>query len=244
MTAATTLPRTAAPPPALDHVRAWVFDLDNTLYPERCNLFAQVDRRIGEYIAQLMGVPADVARWLQKNYFRRYGTSMRGLMTEYGVDPGHFLDFVHRIDHSPVTAAPELDRALAALDGAKYVFTNASAAHARIVLERLGIARHFTGVFDIVAADYVPKPQDGFYDAFFARYGLDPREAALFEDMAKNLKPGHARGMTTVLIETENAYCMEGHDEAHVHHRTRDLAAWLTAVTEARTASKTTASSG
>ncbi len=236
MTAATATLPSAAPTLALDHVRTWVFDLDNTLYPEHCDLFAQVDRRIGEYIAQLMGVPAAEARWLQKNYFRRYGTTMRGLMTEYGVDPAQFLDFVHRIDHSPVAASPGLDRVLAVLPGRKFVFTNASAAHAATVLERLGVARHFTGIFDIIAADYVPKPQDEFYDRFLALHGVDPREVLLFEDMAKNLKPAHARGMTTVLIETGNAYCMEGHDEPHVHHRTRDMVGWLEAIIEARRA--------
>jgi putative hydrolase of the HAD superfamily len=219
---------------ALPHVEAWLFDLDNTLYPAECDLFSQVDRRIGEYIADLMRLPYEAARRLQKDYFRQYGTTMRGLMTEYGIDARGFLDFVHAIDHSPVAADPRLDAALAALDGPKYVFTNASVPHAEKVLARLGVARHFSGIFDIVAADYVPKPHDGFYDGFLARHAVDPGRAALVEDMAKNLKPAHARGMTTVLVETGNAYAMEGHDGDHVHHRTADLAGWLAAVARAR----------
>jgi putative hydrolase of the HAD superfamily len=220
--------------PALQHVECWVFDLDNTLYPARCNLFAQVDVRIGQYIAARFGLPYDQARFLQKSYFRGYGTTMKGLMTECGVDPVEFLDFVHRIDHSPVEADARLERALAALPGAKYVFTNASVAHAEKVLARLGIAHQFADVFDIVAAGFEPKPLDGFYDRFLARHALAPAGAALFDDIARNLAPAHARGMTTVLIETDNAYGMEGHDGPHVHHRTRDLAGWLEGVATAR----------
>jgi putative hydrolase of the HAD superfamily len=220
--------------PALDHVECWVFDLDNTLYPAHCDLFKQVDVRIGEYIADRFKIPYEQARWLQKSYFRGYGTTMRGLMTEYAIDPMEFLEFVHLIDHSPVCADPRLDAALGALPGKKYVFTNASVAHSEKVLERLGIAHRFDGIFDIIAAQFHPKPHDVFYDTFLERHGVAPKGAALFEDMARNLVPAHARGMTTVLIETENAYSMEGHDGAHVHHRTKDLAGWLEAVIAAR----------
>jgi putative hydrolase of the HAD superfamily len=159
---------------------------------------------------------------------------MKGLMTEYGIDPIEFLDFVHLIDHSPVEADPRLERALAALPGRKYVFTNASVAHSEKVLARLGVTHHFADIFDIIAAGFEPKPHDGFYDRFLARHDLAPSSLALFEDMAKNLAPAHARGMTTVLVETDNAYSMEGHDGPHVHHRTRDLAAWLEGVIAAR----------
>ena len=224
----------AAAAPALDHVGAWLFDLDNTLYPAHCDLFSQVDVRIGEYIANRFKIPFEQARFLQKSYFRGYGTTMRGLMTEYAIDPQEFLDFVHLIDHSPVAADPRLERALAALPGQKYVFTNASVAHSEKVLARLGVAHHFADIFDIVAAEYDPKPHDAFYDRFFARHALPPATSCLFEDMAKNLAPAHARGMTTVLVETDNAYNMTGHEGPHIHHRTRDLAAWLEAVVAAR----------
>jgi putative hydrolase of the HAD superfamily len=220
--------------PALEHVEAWVFDLDNTLYPAHCDLFRQVDVRIGEYIAGRFKIPFAQARWLQKSYFRGYGTTMKGLMIEYGIDPHEFLDFVHLIDHSPVEADPRLDAALAALPGPKYVFTNASLAHSEKVLERLGVARRFDGIFDIIAAQFDPKPHDAFYDRFLTRHGVEARRAALFEDMARNLVPAHARGMTCVLVETDNAFSMEGHEGEHVHHRARDLAGWLEAVIAAR----------
>ena len=225
---------TSVAAPALDHVEAWVFDLDNTLYPAQCDLFRQVDVRIGEYIAKRFGIPYEQARWLQKSYFRGYGTTMKGLMAECGIDPVEFLDFVHHIDHSPVAPDPRLDAALGALPGPKYVFTNASVPHSEKVLERLGIRHHFVGIFDIVAAEYDPKPHDAFYDRFFARHVHAPEKACLFEDMAKNLLPAHTRGMTTVLVETDNEYNMTGHEADHVHHRTRDLAGWLEGVIAAR----------
>lgn len=231
-----TAPHTAPSAPALDHVEAWVFDLDNTLYPAHCDLFRQVDVRIGEYIASRFGIPFEQARWLQKSYFRGYGTTMKGLMTEYGIDPVEFLDFVHLIDHSPVEADARLDAALAALPGPKYVFTNASLAHSEKVLARLGVTHRFDAIFDIVAAGFEPKPHEAFYDRFLARHGVEAGRAALFEDMARNLAPAHARGMTCVLVETDNAFSMEGHEGAHVHHRTRDLAGWLEAVIAARNA--------
>ncbi|MGI9387304.1 MAG: pyrimidine 5'-nucleotidase, partial [Methyloligellaceae bacterium] len=192
--------------PALDHIEAWAFDLDNTLYPSSCNLFAQVDVRITDYIAGHLDITADEARALQKNYFRSYGTTMRGLMTEHGVDPDHFLDYVHRIDHSPVQAAPALDDALTRIAGTKYVFTNASVAHAESVMNRLGVAHHFEDIFDIAAAAYQPKPHPDFYDGFLARHGIAPRSAVLLDDMAKNLQPAHERGMTTVWVRTDSRW--------------------------------------
>lgn len=220
--------------PALSHVDVWAFDLDNTLYPASCNLFAQVDRRIHRYIIEHIGLATDEARVLQKNYWRHHGTTMNGLMTEHGVDPHHFLDYVHAIDHSPVAPNPALDRALERLAGTKYVFTNASVGHAQAVLARLGVAHHFADIFDIVAADFRPKPHDHFYDAFIARHGVDPTRTVLIDDMAKNLVPAHLRGMTTVHIRTGSDHAMEGHDAVHVHHCAEDLLVWLEALLEAR----------
>lgn len=217
-------------PPDLSHVEHWVFDLDNTLYPAECNLFAQVDVRIGDYICRTLDIPYDEARRIQKGFFRTYGTTMRGLMTEYGVDPDDFLDYVHDIDHAPVPHSPALDRALESLPGVKYIFTNGSVAHAEKVMDRLGVAHHFDAIFDIAAADYQPKPADHFYDRFLERHAVEPSRAVLVEDLAVNLKPAHERGMTTVHVITDHAYAMEGHDQPFIHHRTDDLVAWLEAV--------------
>ncbi len=227
-------PKPPADAPDLSHVEHWVFDLDNTLYPAECNLFAQVDVRIGEYIRRTLDIPHDEARRMQKGFFRAYGTTMRGLMTEYGIDPDDFLDYVHDIDHGPMPHSPGLERALDALPGVKYVFTNGSVAHAEKVMERLGVAHHFDAIFDIAAADYQPKPADHFYDRFLEVHAVEPARAVLVEDLAVNLKPAHERGMTTVHVITKSDYAMEGHDQPFVHHRTDDLVAWLEAAAGAR----------
>jgi len=152
--------------PDLSHIGHWVFDLDNTIYPAECNLFAQVDVRIGAYIAETLDLPHDEARRMQKGYFRRYGTTMKGLMQEYGIDPHHFLDYVHDIDYSPVPPSGDLAAVLGRLDGPKYIFTNGSVKHAEAVLDRLGVAGLFADIFDIAAAGFHPKPLDPFYDLF------------------------------------------------------------------------------
>jgi putative hydrolase of the HAD superfamily len=211
----------------MNHIDCWIFDLDNTLYPASCNLFDQVDRRIGEFIADLLQVGPEEARRLQKQYFHQYGTTLHGLMTHHAITPTAFLDYVHAIDVSPVPVSPALGAALAALEGRKLIFTNGSVAHAERVMERLGVGHHFEGVFDIVAANYLPKPNPATYAAMVARHGVDPRAAAMFEDLPRNLVPAAALGMTTVLVRTDAAWAQDGAEGDHIHHVTDDLIAWL-----------------
>lgn len=223
-----------APHAALQHVEAWLFDLDNTVYPHSCNLFVQIDARMKDFICALVGCGRDEAHRIQKDLFRSYGTTMRGLMTEHGVNPDEFLEFVHAIDHAPVPADPALDAALARIEGPKYIFTNASVPHAEKVLERVGIAHHFAGIFDIVAAGYQPKPNPEPYRLVLAAHGLDAHATAFFDDIPKNLEPAHAIGMTTVWVRTDTEYAKIGEPGAHIHHETDDLVAWLEAVAAAR----------
>ena len=225
------------------HVRHWVFDLDNTLYPARYRLFDQIDLRMGEYISRLFGIGRDEARRIQKDYFHRYGTTLRGLMKNHGADPEAFLEYVHDIDYSHIRPDAALDAALAALPGRKWVFTNGTAAHAGAVMERLGITRHIDEVFDIADAGYLPKPFAGAYEAFVEKTGIAPPDAAMFEDIARNLERPHEMGMTTVLVDhpdNVDGCCMNdinGDREApYVHHRTDDLGAFLEALTSEKTA--------
>src|SRR5215470_13519571 len=149
-----------------DNTRVWIFDLDNTLYPIECNLFGQVDQRMGEFIARFLGVPFEHARYLQKTYYRQFGTTLCGLMQVHGLDPSSFLDYVHDIDLSVVPEHPELAAAIAALPGRKLILTNGSRAHAERVARKLGVFHLFDDVFDIVDAAYVPKPVPACYDQF------------------------------------------------------------------------------
>ncbi len=215
-------------------VETWVFDLDNTLYPHHLNLWQQVDERIRDYIAKYLDIAHDEAFKLQKDYYRRYGTSMRGLMTEHGMKPDDFLDFVHAIDHSPLTPNPALGAALEALPGRKLILTNGTRRHADAVMKRLDIHSHFEDVFGIIEAELEPKPSAKTYDRFLTRHGVDPSRSAMFEDLARNLAVPHALGMTTVLVVPEGsravlreAWEMEGRDAPHVDHVTDDLVGFL-----------------
>lgn len=215
----------------LSHVEFWIFDLDNTLYPASCRLFDQVDRRIGLYVEQLLNLDRESARALQKQYFRDHTTTLRGLMVNHGVDPEEFLDFVHRIDVSGVAPDTDLDLALERLPGRKLIYTNGSVAHARNVMDRLGVGRHFNDIFDIAAADYLPKPDPASYARLVERHGIAPKRAAMIDDMPRNLAPAAALGMTTVLVESRHApvydWAQPTGDEDFIHHKTDQLAEWL-----------------
>ncbi len=206
----------------------WIFDLDNTLYPADCELFAQVDSRMGAYISAKLALDATAARALQKTYYREHGTTLRGLMDNHGVEPQDYLDYVHDIDLTPLDAVPSLAAALAALPGRRYVFTNGSRRHAQQVLERLGLAALFAGIFDIIAADYVPKPDALTYDRFIAEFDIDPATAVFVEDSVANLAPAAALGMRTVwLCQREAPGSQAGPD--YVDHVIDDLGQWLEA---------------
>lgn len=217
-----------------DHVETWVFDLDNTLYPHHLNLWQQVDERIRSFVCEFLKLPKDQAFRVQKDYYRRYGTTMRGLMVEHGLDPDTYLDYVHAIDHSPLQPNPALGAALEKLPGRKLILTNGTRKHAAAVMGRLEIDRHFEDVFDIAAADLDPKPLPQVYDRFLARHGVDPTKAAMFEDLARNLEVPHALGMVTVLVVPEGQrevmreeWELEGQDAPHVDYVTDDISTFI-----------------
>jgi putative hydrolase of the HAD superfamily len=218
-----------------DRTEVWVFDLDNTLYPADCRLFAQVDRRMGEFIARYLGVPFEYARHLQKCYYRQFGTTLTGLMQVHGMDPKAFLDYVHDLDLSGLAEHPRLVAAIEGLPGRKLIFTNGSREHAERIAGKLGVLPLFEDIFDIVDAQYVPKPAAACYDTFLKAHAVDAGRAAMFEDMPHNLEAPHALGMTTVLVRSD---ANEDHPiqkamrsweapPVHVHHMTYDLAGFL-----------------
>lgn len=216
--------------PDLSHIDAWVFDLDNTLYPSHCDLFAQIDVRMTEFVSKTLSLPPLEAKALQKKYYAEHGTTLSGLMKINRIPPADFLDYVHEIDLSPLDGLPDLSAALSALPGKRYVFTNGSKRHAENVTRKLGIDHLFHDMFDIIAADYTPKPHDACFDRFFEQTGAVPARAAMFEDLARNLEPAHRRGMTTVLVKAGRHWGAvpeeDGHP-AHVHHITDDLERFL-----------------
>jgi putative hydrolase of the HAD superfamily len=231
---------TAPAPADFSHVRTWVFDLDNTLYPHHSNLFAQIDVKMTSYVSQLLQLPREEARTLQKDFYRRYGTTLAGLIEHHGVDPDDFLEKVHDIDYSWLAPDPALGDAIKALPGRKFIFTNGNRGHAERTARQLGILDHFDDIFDIVAAELMPKPAQATYDKFVALHRVAGSEAAMFEDLARNLIAPKALGMKTVLIVPNNfkadfveIWESEAAGNDHVDHVTDDLAAFLNAVVAA-----------
>ena len=210
-----------------ENKKFWLFDLDNTLYSPSCRLFDQVDRNITNYIIKYLELEWDEAYRLQKSFFKKYGTTLRGLMTEHGTNPNHYLECVHDIDLSPVNPNPELAKALAQLTGRKIIFTNGSVQHAENVMKRLGVHDHFETVFDIVASDFQPKPERIAYDKLVQEHAVYPPDSVMIEDMARNLKPAHEMGMTCVWVRNDNRWAYETAEGEHIDHIIDDLTLWL-----------------
>ncbi len=228
--------------PAADfaHVGTWIFDLDNTLYAADTDLFEQIDARMTQWLGRQFALsPAD-ARAMQKRYYAEHGTTLAGLMSVHGLPPGPFLDYVHDIDLSVLSPHPELRAALEALPGRRLVFPNGSTRHAERVLGALGLDGVFADCFDIEATGWLPKPQPAAFARLVEAHAFDPRAAAMFEDLARNLVPAHALGMRTVLVRSGKDWSHEPEDArpathggavpAHVHHVTDDLTGFLRAL--------------
>lgn len=209
-------------------VRDWIFDLDNTVYPAACNLFLQIDARINRFIQDFLALDPVEARAVQRRFFDDHGSSLAGLMTHHGLEPGRFLDYVHDIDLSVLDPAPTLGEALSALPGRKLIYTNGSTRHAENVLSRLGIAEHFAEIFDIAAADFLPKPRAEPMAVLISRHAVEPRTAVFIEDLARNLEPAAALGITTVLVAGS---ALEKPPESFVDHVIDDLPGWLHGLT-------------
>lgn len=221
----------------LSGVENWVFDLDNTLYPAACDLFAEIDQRMTQFVMQSLNLPKSEARTIQKDYYARYGTTLRGMMVEHKLDPHEFMGFVHDIDHSPLDAAPDLKSHLSALPGRKYIYTNGSTCHAEKVTKYMGLDHLFEDMICIVKADFLPKHEDGAFEKFINLTGVDPAKSAMFEDLSRNLIPAHQLGFKTVLVTSDKDWSHEPEDvrpahaddakPLHVHHTTNDLPSFL-----------------
>ncbi|MGH1420138.1 MAG: pyrimidine 5'-nucleotidase [Hyphomicrobiaceae bacterium] len=212
----------------------WIFDLDNTLYPSDCNLFAQVDKRMGSFISERLGVPFAQARHLQKSYYHQFGTTLSGLMQIHKMEPQDFLDYVHDIDLSNVPEHPELAQAIRLLPGRKLIYTNGSKRHGERVAEKLGVLHEFDDICSIETCDYVPKPEREAFDKMTRRFNVSGHRAAMFEDLPHNLEAPHAMGMTTILVHSDYMdhpvqRSMRNWTKSpdHVHHMTDNLCEFL-----------------
>lgn len=210
--------------PNLDTVDCWIFDLDNTLYPENSRFFDQISQRMTAFIANHLAIDHAAARERQRSLYFKYGTTLRGLMVEEGLAPEVFLDYVHDIDLDALAPAEKLGEAIARLPGTKLVHTNGSLAHANRVLARLGLTPHFSGIFDIAAAEFIPKPDPSGYRRLCEIHAVDPSRACMIEDLVVNLEPAKTAGMVTVWVDASGG---DIRDYPYVDYRTDDLAAWL-----------------
>ena len=240
MSATTRIPGAAA----LAEIDHWVFDLDNTLYPASCDLFAEIDSRMTDFVARFLRVDAAEARALQKQYYREHGTTLKGLMSLHGMAPDEFLYHVHEIDLSPLPVCEQLRGTIEALPGRKFIYTNGSRRHAERVTRHMGLDHLFDGMTGIEDSAFHPKPDRRSYDLFCERHALQPARSIFFEDMERNLAPAHAMGFTTVLVHSEHDWSHEpegarpaappsqageGDRAAHVHYETGDLTGFLQA---------------
>lgn len=211
----------------LSRIATWIFDLDNTLYPSSANLFVQIDERMGAYIGRLLACDPVEARRVQKSYFHEHGTTLSGLMRHHDIDPHEFLSYVHDVDMDVLAEDVRVIEGIARLPGRKLVFTNGDAPYAGRVLDRLGLGAAFEAIYDIHATDYVPKPDPRAYAGLCEAYGIDPSAALFVEDMARNLKPAKAIGMTTVWVNNGSE---RGDHEAcasYIDLEINDVGEWL-----------------
>ena len=208
-------------------IDTWVFDLDNTLYPVTETLLRHIDEHMGKFVANFLNVDAIEARRVQKAYFRKYGLTLRGLMIHHGLDPVRFFEEMTPMDLTQVDPNPALGEAIKQLPGRKIIYTNASAHHAEMVLDRLQMSGIFEAIYDIAAAEYLPKPALEPYETLCGLHSIDPKRAIMIDDIARNLEPAATLGMTTVWMQTGAEWARDVEPEAHIDHVVSDILSWV-----------------
>ena len=210
-------------------IDTWIFDLDNTLYSADSGIFQQVHKLMGKFIVEHLNININEAKNIQRKYYKKHGTTLRGLMDNHGIDPDSFLEEVHNLDYSIVSPNLKLAKNLENLNGKKFIFTNANKKHADSILDKLQIANLFEGIFDIKMANYIPKPEIQTYEKLIETYNINPNKTIMFDDIAKNLVPASKIGFTTVWIDVghENFSDDIASSKKYLDHQTKDLSNWL-----------------
>ena len=216
----------------LKNIRHWIFDLDNTLYPNTTNLFDKIDTLMCKFIEDNLNVTPQESLKIKDTYFHEHGTTLNGLMQNHKIDAEKFLDFVHDIDYSLLTEDIALGEQIQKLPGEKIIFTNGTRKHAKKVTQQLGIENNFSKIFDIVDANFIPKPKIEPYHALIATHSIDAQNSIFIEDIAKNLLPAHELGMKTAWVESDDSYCKQGYDGKHVHYTIKNLTDFLKKINE------------
>ncbi len=210
----------------LSHVDTWIFDLDLTLYTPDANIMAQVRDRIASFVEDHFKVGSDEAHEIRHRYWRKYGTTLSGLMSEHDVDPYGYMDFVHDVDLTRLTPCAALRANILSLPGRKLIFTNADLPYAKRVLTARGLDDVFEDIFDIHRMRHLPKPDPASYDALCRELSVNPANALFVEDSAHNLVPAKALGMATIWVKHPGEADSGDHAE-HIDHEITDLTDWL-----------------
>jgi len=221
---------------SFNSIRYWIFDLDNTLYSGKTKVFEQVDKRMSKYISNKLNISVEEAKKIQKNYFYKYNTTLNGMIKNHKIDPDEFLEFVHDINIDFLQKDPALSEEIEKLDGKKIIFTNGSRKHAINVSKQIGIDQLFDDIFDIVDADFIPKPLLKPYKKLVEKHKIDPKLCVLVEDIARNLKPAYEMGMKTVWIENDEPWANKFSDSEFVNYRTNNLSEFLKKINLAKAA--------
>ena len=211
----------------LKNLKYWLFDLDNTLYSGNTKVFDQVDKKMTEYISRKLNLDSEEAKRIQKSYFHEYNTTLNGMIKNHKINAHEFLEFVHDIDLNFLKEDKPLRDEISKIKGKKIIFTNGSKAHANNVTKRIGINNLFDGVFDIVDADFIPKPSKEAYKKIVEKFQIEPQYCIFIEDIARNLKPAYDLGMKTVWIKNNEPWAAEYSDCNFINYKIGDLTNFL-----------------
>tara|TARA_Y100000588_G_C14232372_1_gene915840 strand:- start:530 stop:1219 length:690 start_codon:yes stop_codon:yes gene_type:complete len=212
-------------------VQTWIFDLDNTLYPVTKQLLEHIDQHLGNFVAKYLGISREEAHKVQKTYFKKYGLTLRGLMLNDGLDPEKYFEEMTPMDLNEVHPNPALGAKISDLEGRKFIYTNASAQHAKLVLDRMEFDPNtFDAIFDIEAANYIPKPAIESYQLLCEKYTIDPTSAAMIDDIAQNLVPAAKMGMLTIWKNSGAEWAKNIEIENHINYVVENLEDWLQSI--------------
>ncbi len=217
----------------LKNIKFWLFDLDNTLYSGSTKVFDQVDKKMTQYISSKLKLSTEQAKQIQKSYFHQYNTTLNGMIKNHKIDAHEFLEFVHDVNLNFLKENKPLGEQISKIDGKKIIFTNGSRAHANNVTKRIGIQKLFDGIFDIVDAEFIPKPSKKTYLKIIEKFKIEPQYCIFIEDIARNLKPAYELGMKTVWIINEEPWAAEFSDSNFVNYKTNDLTGFLKRINDA-----------
>ena len=182
----------------------WIFDLDNTMYDINLGLFKKISNRITDFIMSKYSLDIDQAKKIQKEYYLKYGLTLRGLIVEKKLDPEEFLDYVHDVEHPELKKNDQLISKIRIFEGKKIIFTNATSKHAKKILKILELEHDFDQIIDIKDLDYIPKPDKRSYKKLLECLNLNKEnldKTIFFEDTVKNLIPAKELGITTVWMK-------------------------------------------